>query len=95
MRSMLRALFRPVWYEGYAKPEHVWQSSAGTDDFEAKLGMFPLVFGTLNSESVQVFFHFLGRHTVAIVNYGEFVPANALQMVPINIPLNDPLALVP
>jgi phosphate transport system permease protein len=27
-----------VWYEGYAAPTHVWQSSAGTDDFEAKLG---------------------------------------------------------
>lgn len=52
----LRALFRPVWYEGYAKPAHVWQSSAGTDDFEAKLGMWPLVFGTLKATFYAMLF---------------------------------------
>lgn len=41
------SLFRPVWYEGYDKPEHVWQSSGATDDFEAKFGLTPLIFGTL------------------------------------------------
>jgi phosphate transport system permease protein len=40
------SILRPVWYEGYGKPEHVWQSSSGSDDFEAKFGLFPLVFGT-------------------------------------------------
>jgi phosphate transport system permease protein len=52
----LRSLFRPVWYEGYAGPTHVWQSSAGTDDFEAKLGMFPLVFGTLKATFYAMLF---------------------------------------
>jgi phosphate transport system permease protein len=41
------SLFEPVWYEGYARPEHVWQSSGATDDFEAKFGLTPLMFGTL------------------------------------------------
>ncbi|HEX9284614.1 MAG TPA: hypothetical protein VF879_03000, partial [Nitrospirales bacterium] len=41
------SLFRPVWYEGYEQPEHVWQSSGATDDFEAKFGLTPLLFGTL------------------------------------------------
>ena len=41
------SLFQPVWYEGYEQPEHVWQSSGATDDFEAKLGLTPLLFGTL------------------------------------------------
>jgi phosphate transport system permease protein len=36
-----------VWYEGYEQPEHVWQSSGATDDFEAKFGLTPLIFGTL------------------------------------------------
>ena len=45
----LAALFLPVWYEGYPAPEHVWQSSSGTDDAEPKLGMWPLVFGTLKA----------------------------------------------
>jgi phosphate transport system permease protein len=43
----LRALFGPVWYEGYARPEYVWQSSSGTDDFEPKLSLTPLLIGTL------------------------------------------------
>src|SRR6266545_3348076 len=41
------SLFRPVWYEGYEQPENVWQSSGATDDFEAKFGLTPLLFGTL------------------------------------------------
>src|SRR6266496_4150763 len=43
----LASLFLPVWYEGYDRPEHVWQSSSGADDFEAKFGLTPLIFGTL------------------------------------------------
>jgi len=50
------SLFRPVWYEGYEKPEHVWQSSSGTDDFEEKLGMFPLVYGTLKATFYSMLF---------------------------------------
>ncbi len=42
-----RALFGEVWYEGYEKPELVWQSTGGTDDFEPKLSLTPLVIGTL------------------------------------------------
>jgi phosphate transport system permease protein len=42
-----RALFGKVWYEGYAKPEYVWQSTGGTDDFEAKFSLVPLIFGTI------------------------------------------------
>jgi len=45
----VKALFRPVWYEGYEKPEHVWQSSSGSDEFEPKFGLWPLVFGTLKA----------------------------------------------
>jgi len=43
----LRALFGKVWYEGYAKPELSWQSSSGTEDFEPKLSLTPLLYGTL------------------------------------------------
>jgi phosphate transport system permease protein len=42
-----RALFGRLWYEGYGEPDFVWQSTGGTDDFEAKLCLTPLVFGTL------------------------------------------------
>jgi phosphate transport system permease protein len=43
----LKALFGKVWYEGYEKPEYSWQSSSGTEDFEPKLSLTPLLYGTL------------------------------------------------
>ncbi len=52
----LGALFRSVWYEGYEGPRHIWQSSGGGDDFEPKLGMIPLVFGTLKATVYSLLF---------------------------------------
>jgi phosphate transport system permease protein len=45
----LQQLFGKVWYEGYNEPDHVWQSSSGTDDFEPKYGLMPLIFGTIKA----------------------------------------------
>lgn len=52
----LATLFAPVWYEGYARPAHVWQSSSGTDDFEAKFGLSPLIFGTIKATVYSLLF---------------------------------------
>lgn len=49
-------LFGKVWYEGYPAPEYVWQSSGGTDDFEPKLSLVPLVFGTMKGTVYALFF---------------------------------------
>ncbi len=43
----LRALLGRVWYEGYDRPQWVWQSSGGSQAFEPKYSLVPLVFGTL------------------------------------------------
>ena len=51
-----KALFRPVWYEGYNKAQHTWQSSSATDDFEMKLGLWPLIFGTLKATFYSMLF---------------------------------------
>lgn len=51
-----RAFFGKIWYEGYSKPEYVWQSSSGTDDFEAKLSLMPLIFGTLKGTFYALLF---------------------------------------
>src|SRR6185369_6429185 len=40
-----RAFFGRVWYEGHEGPSYTWQSSSGTDDFEPKLSLVPLIFG--------------------------------------------------
>jgi phosphate transport system permease protein len=42
-----RAFFAPIWYEGGVGPEHSWQSSSGNDEFEPKLSLLPLVYGTM------------------------------------------------
>jgi phosphate transport system permease protein len=52
----LRTLFGKVWYEGYEKPEFVWQSTGGTDDFESKLSLTPLVYGTLKATFYALIF---------------------------------------
>ena len=52
----LKALFTPVLYEGNAQKENVWQSSSGTDSFEPKFGLIPLIFGTLKATFYSLLF---------------------------------------
>jgi phosphate transport system permease protein len=52
----LKTVFGKVWYEGYAKPEYVWQSTGGTDDFEAKFSLTPLIYGTLKGTFYALLF---------------------------------------
>jgi len=49
-------LFGKVWYEGYDEPAHVWQSSSGNDDFESKMSLTPLIFGTLKGTFYAMLF---------------------------------------
>ena len=49
-------LWGKTHYEGYEKPEHVWQSTGGTDDFESKFSLVPLVFGTLKGTLYALLF---------------------------------------
>ena len=51
-----KALFGKVWYEGYSKPEYTWQSTGGTDDFETKFSLVPLVFGTIKGTLYALLF---------------------------------------
>lgn len=50
-----KTLFGKVWYEGYDHLEHVWQSSGGSDDFEPKLSLTPLLYGTLKGTFYSLF----------------------------------------
>lgn len=43
------AVWGKVWYESYPEPTYTWQSSSGNADFEAKLSLVPLTFGTLKA----------------------------------------------
>jgi phosphate transport system permease protein len=50
------SLFGKLWYEGYPEPAYVWQSTGGSDDFEAKLSLVPLIFGTLKGTFYALLF---------------------------------------
>ncbi|MCQ4235798.1 ABC transporter permease subunit [Pseudomonas stutzeri] len=43
------SLWGKVWYESYAEPDYVWQSTSANTDFEPKLSLAPLAFGTLKA----------------------------------------------
>ncbi len=52
----LTAIFGRIWYEGYSEPECVWQSTGGTDDFEGKFSLTPLIYGTLKGTFYALLF---------------------------------------
>jgi phosphate transport system permease protein len=54
--ASLGTLFGRVAYEGYDRPEWVWQSTGGTDDFEGKFSLTPLIFGTLKGTFYALLF---------------------------------------
>jgi phosphate transport system permease protein len=51
-----KALFSKIWYEGASAPRYVWQSTGGTDDFEPKLSLVPVIIGTLKGTLYAMLF---------------------------------------
>lgn len=51
-----RAFFGKVWYEGGPEPIYQWQSTGGSDDFEPKLSLIPLIFGSLKGTAYALLF---------------------------------------
>lgn len=70
------SLLAPVWYESAPAPAHVWQSSSGTDDFEPKFGLRPLIFGTLKATLFSMLFGAPVALLAAIFT-SEFLPSRA------------------
>ncbi len=54
--TSLRTFFGELLYEGYKQPEYVWQSTGGTDSFEPKLSLIPLIFGTVKGTLYAMLF---------------------------------------
>jgi len=52
----LKTLWGKVWYEGYEEPDHVWQSSSSSSDFEPKFSLMPLTFGTIKAALYSMLF---------------------------------------
>ena len=69
----LKTLFGKVWYEGYNQPEFVWQSTGGSDDFEPKLSLIPLIFGTLKGTFYAMIFS-IPLAILAAIYVSQFSP---------------------
>ncbi|MFN4153879.1 MAG: ABC transporter permease subunit [Paracoccaceae bacterium] len=52
----MRVIFGKLWYEGYGEPSYTWQSTSGTDLFEAKFSLVPLIAGTLKAAFYAMLF---------------------------------------
>ncbi len=50
------AFFGKIWYEGASGPAYTWQSSAGSDEFEAKYSLVPLFYGTVKGTFYALLF---------------------------------------
>lgn len=50
------SLWQQIWYEGYPEPDYVWQSTSASDEFEPKLSLVPLVFGTVKAALYAMLF---------------------------------------
>jgi phosphate transport system permease protein len=51
-----RAFFAKVWYEGHSEPKWMWQSTGGSDDYEPKLSLVPLIIGSLKGTLYAMLF---------------------------------------
>ena len=69
------ALWNEVWYEGYAEPDYIWQSTSGTDDFEAKFSLVPISFGTIKAAFYAMLFAVPIALTAAIYTAYFMTPA--------------------
>lgn len=54
--ASVQSLFGKVWYEGEGAPSYAYQSSSGEDSAEPKLGLMPLIWGTLKATFYAMIF---------------------------------------
>ncbi|MEX1116615.1 MAG: hypothetical protein WEB53_15325, partial [Akkermansiaceae bacterium] len=74
------AFFGKVWYEGGAKPIYQWQSTGGSDDFEPKLSLIPLIFGSLKGTAYALLFS-IPVALLAAVFSAAFLPLSVKRVV--------------
>ena len=73
-------LFGSIWYEGYGGREYVWQSTGGTDEFEPKLSLVPLILGTAKGTFYALLFA-LPLAVLAAIYTAEFASPRVQSLV--------------
>ncbi|MGE0145531.1 MAG: ABC transporter permease subunit [Planctomycetota bacterium] len=74
--ASFQTLFGRTWFERENRPKYSWQSSAGSDAFEPKLSLMPLVFGTLKATFYSLLLA-IPLALLAAVFTSEFLSARA------------------
>lgn len=73
-----KTLFGKVHYEGMNEPRYAWQSTGGTDDFEPKYSLVPLIYGTLKATFFSMLFG-LPLALLAAIYTSEFLENKKLK----------------
>lgn len=87
----LGTLFGKVWYEGYPEPTYTWQSTGATDEFEPKLSLVPLIFGTIKATFYSLLFA-IPIALLAAIYTSEFLAFQVRAMVK---PVMEIMASIP
>lgn len=75
-----RAFFGKIWYEGASKPDYSWQSTGGSDEFESKLSLTPLIIGSLKGTFYALLFA-VPIALLAAIYSANFLPAHIKRVV--------------
>lgn len=51
-----QTLWHSVWYEGFTRPDFVWQTSSAADDYQPKYSLVPLTIGTMKAALYAMLF---------------------------------------
>lgn len=78
--ATFQTLFLPVWYESGPEPELKWQSTGGTDEFEPKLSLTVLVWGSLKGVIYALIFS-IPVALLAAIYVGLYMPARIKSVV--------------
>ena len=88
-----RALWQRVWYEDYPEPAYIWQSTSGSDEFEAKFSLVPISFGTIKAAFYAMIFAIPIAITAAIYT-AYFMPSKLRRKVKPTIEMMEALPTV-
>lgn len=75
-----RAFFGKLWYEGASKPDYSWQSTGGSDEFEPKLSLTPLIIGSLKGTFYALLFA-VPIALLAAIYSANFLPPHVKRVV--------------